>query len=353
MVLKRLFIACMFYAMVASAPCSADTLKHSEQQQKELDQTKSTTIVGANLDGATELGVIRWNLNKMPLRVFIKPGTGIPGCHDNLASDLKQCFEEWASVSNGKIQFTFSDDISTSDIRCCWTDDPNLIMTKTELGQCHLAISREGIAKADIILLTVSLVDKKPLSPEELHAAALHEIGHALGWSGHSLDPASVMFARLHGSAQVTARDAAVLARLYLEPISIPSESTVLSKNVNQEGFANSLKNNPFSSNIHERCRLNNEAGAAMDKHDWALAIQKYDQALALDSTYELARENLMAAIHNSYVDHDYQSAMPYLKKLAAQRNTEAEKDLTQAKKWLSKAAAQGHKDAQEALDSL
>jgi hypothetical protein len=182
--LKFFFIISIVYAIGVLTPCSADTAKHSMSKQNNSVNTNIATIPGGNYDGSTEGGVNRWSLSKMPLKVFIKPGTGVPGYYDGLMVDLKKCFQEWASASKGKIQFTFSDDASTSDIRCLWTNDANLMVIKDEGGQCHMVVNREGLAKADIMLLTVSLIDKKPLSFEELRGSFARDWPRSwLGWT--------------------------------------------------------------------------------------------------------------------------------------------------------------------------
>jgi predicted Zn-dependent protease len=64
---------------------------------------------------------------------------------------------------------------------------------------------------------TILLSDRQ--APTYLQNTACHEIGHALGLWGHSLDPADVMYGvQTHQPAAISDRDVNTLKRLYQQP---------------------------------------------------------------------------------------------------------------------------------------
>ncbi|MBX9572166.1 MAG: hypothetical protein K2X77_24950 [Candidatus Obscuribacterales bacterium] len=64
----------------------------------------------------------KWDLSKMPLKVFIKSGEGVAGYKPQFQEILKNAFSEWAHAANEKITFEFVDSLSAAQIECSWAE---------------------------------------------------------------------------------------------------------------------------------------------------------------------------------------------------------------------------------------
>jgi predicted Zn-dependent protease len=67
----------------------------------------------------------------------------------------------------------------------------------------------QGIVKGTIKILTVAQMAELPLTNNRLRQICLHEIGHALGFGGHTRDPQDMMFF----STRVTDQDRSLSPR--------------------------------------------------------------------------------------------------------------------------------------------
>lgn len=167
----------------------------------------------------------RWNMRKMPLRVFIAPKVGIqyfPAEFDNVLVDA---FSRWSKASGGAIQFRPVSDPREADVICSWTTDPARVIEKgravegglTKLSaQASPSPTDADISRAEIVLL-VNDGQGRPLSTDAMKIVCLHEIGHALGINGHSSDNKDIMFFSESPSMwpSLTKRDVATIQLLY------------------------------------------------------------------------------------------------------------------------------------------
>lgn len=164
----------------------------------------------------------RWT--RMPIRVFIASGTGVPGYQNLYNQDLMDAFSQWAVASQGRITFSLSTDPSQSDIQCDWTGDPKRVVEHgrqvegglTKLNGQPLPNGVDvGIVSAKITILTNR--SGAPLSDDDMKKVCLHEVGHALGINGHSNNNSDVMFFSESPTIlpSLTPRDKATICRLY------------------------------------------------------------------------------------------------------------------------------------------
>jgi len=174
------------------------------------------------LTEVTRSGIRRWPDSRIPLKIFIESGRGVPGFRPSLESTLKQCFLDWATASNGRLNFLFLTEATSADITCAFTNDRKRLRNPAEGAEALTYDDHHGnLVKARIILMTMSLNTDKPRSDNQMRLIGLHEIGHALGLGGHSTIPGDVMFysssfADTHRSP--SERDRNTLTRLYSLP---------------------------------------------------------------------------------------------------------------------------------------
>jgi len=129
----------------------------------------------------------------MPIKVFIKEGSSIPGYQPSFKLTAKDSFTEWASASNGKISFVYTDNLNEADISCRWSDNQADTPMDTACGNAHMSRIGNVITHEEITFLTLDPIDRKPIKERLVKELCLHEIGHALGLQ-HSQNAEDIMF---------------------------------------------------------------------------------------------------------------------------------------------------------------
>jgi len=149
--------------------------------------------------------LLRWRDRAMPLKVFLsEPPEG-------LFDDPRAIHD---SVKDGVV-----DDIGEADIPIVWESDPNGAWF---IAQCVYDVQqmarRFGVAR---ILVTGRFAPDVVADLFDVHAAVLHEMGHALGLGGHSPDPGDIMSPSISRMATdgLSDRDRATLRALYARPV--------------------------------------------------------------------------------------------------------------------------------------
>lgn len=163
-----------------------------------------------------------WNLNEMPLKVYIGDGRGVHGYHPNDATILNNSFAEWTLATEDHITFTRTQNADEANIECIWIDDPKDFPENggLEAGEAVPRLDSRGyIVHSKLYLLTRRRQDGKTVDDMVMHSVCLHEIGHTLGLLGHSDNPSDVMYFTAHRQTvqepHLTQRDVNTLAKLY------------------------------------------------------------------------------------------------------------------------------------------
>ena len=213
----------------------------------------------------------RWAKNRMPIKVYMKPGDGVENFKPEYQSFLKDAFDQWIAASNGQLSVEFVKNPKDANITTEWTTDTTGVLNLSELGDTRYRCDGQGMASAMIRML---LVDPKPakLTPEMVHWGALHEVGHAFGLLGHSRNPGDVMFSVYPANAEnpkLTARDITTMQKFYSEELG----DTWLS--------------------------LNDAGNLAAKKGDYVLAIENYEKSVALKPDSKVPTQNLIRANYN------------------------------------------------------
>ena len=101
------------------------------------------------------------------------------------------------TTSGGRIQFQFVDQPKDADIECYWIADAHNLVNSAESGETRLSKNRDGLIHVTMQLLTAPSLSELPMTENRIRRITLHEIGHALGLTGHTTDPHDAMFCRL------------------------------------------------------------------------------------------------------------------------------------------------------------
>lgn len=188
----------------------------------------------------------RWPLTKIPIKLFLANGTddagrSAKGFREEFNYIFLSAFDTWIKASQGRLAYVIVTDPNQADIACTWTDDPAFLHkegNKVEQGVARVDFKENGgdtldITSVHVILLVNNRESGQPLTTDEMKKACLHELGHALGFAGHSSSPKDVMFFSESPAVwpALTKRDKATMLRLYQEYPLSPSAENHLNSN--------------------------------------------------------------------------------------------------------------------------
>lgn len=208
-----------------------DLLAMVEEEKKTQDEKRSAfgTSTTDYLPFVSNKGQLnRWNLQKMPLKVYIAPTSETPGAQPHWHQIIQQSFDQWSKATGGRIYFKQVTSAAESDIECHFAKDKNGLPDKNanELGLATTSLSGYG----DIVHSQIHLLTREPSGPNRnkslsdnlFNQTALHEIGHSLGLIGHSDKASDVMYFMVSiGDCQnpgLSARDVSTMVSLYNAP---------------------------------------------------------------------------------------------------------------------------------------
>jgi len=141
---------------------------------------------------ARDSAIARWpDRVTRPLRVYVREGEALESWHPDFTSAVRDAFDTWAQVGI-PVRFTFVRDSSSADISVRFVDEfANGISGKTVWSRddAHWLLSGD-------IQLAVAHPHGGSVTPPQMRAIALHEVGHLLGLD-HTEHPDHIMAARV------------------------------------------------------------------------------------------------------------------------------------------------------------
>lgn len=142
----------------------------------------------------------RWPQQRLPIRVYFHPGNNVPGFQPGYQTILEETFSLWEQAGQGLLSFQRVNRPEEANLQVSWTNNPNTFQNRAEAGETMVYCDKYGILKGTIRILTVPMMPELPVTPSRLRQICLHEIGHALGFAGHTSNPQDVMFYSLQVS---------------------------------------------------------------------------------------------------------------------------------------------------------
>lgn len=197
----------------SSGKLFTDSLEKSARKSdvlRRIDAAAGSTYLAAMLP-QVDSAIRRWPDDRVrrPLRVAILPAAPVDGYRDEFASAVSWSVTRW----NGAVLPVMLDfrgrDTTRADIVVSWA--PALDSGRTGTADVTWD-QRQHIRRAAIALATHA-PDGRMLTPAEMTALALHELGHAIGLA-HSSEAKDALYPMTR-AADLTARDRATARLLY------------------------------------------------------------------------------------------------------------------------------------------
>jgi tetratricopeptide (TPR) repeat protein/predicted Zn-dependent protease len=176
-------------------------------------QTKTPNYLSHVLEGGR---VTHWDLNRMPLRIFVADGSKIPGWKPNHTHVIAQAAGLWERASGGALRFVLVPQDKDADIIVRWTNAFSK-HTPGRVGEHYYKIIGSTIINSEIKLSTALEGGKGFLTDEMLLQVAAHELGHALGLQGHSPYANDLMYWQMNPkqTGRLSLRDVNTIRLLY------------------------------------------------------------------------------------------------------------------------------------------
>lgn len=184
---RKYYLAYEQYNYIAQKYPNSNVGRYSLQEAEKVKKRIQDIQKAKSNDTGTYLNeldkISKWN--NMPVRVWIEPCT--------YTDTAKKAFGEWQTKTNNKVSFVFVKNPNSANIRMEFVDRLRKSDSAYNLGFTALKFSgkKNIIAKIEILQRTESNSYK---TNSQLYGVMLHEIGHALGISGHSSRNNDIMF---------------------------------------------------------------------------------------------------------------------------------------------------------------
>lgn len=247
-------------------------------------------------DGALK----KWST--FPVKVYIQP--------KKQSEDVKKAFNQWQEQTNNLVSFNFAKSIKGAQITVDFKDKLESTSTKESYiaGFSKPYYKGNSIVKSEIHILTIDPDTKKDIPDNDIYFSALHEIGHSLGFKGHSPDTNDVMAAQSTAAKlTLTKRDINTMNLLYISDQKTLSTRGKRQSDVKLQQALDYVKNTPNKS-----VGWANLGDIYRGKKMYSEAIINYKKAISIEPD----KAELYNLIGTAYSESgDYKNAFENLKK--------------------------------------
>lgn len=157
---------------------------------------------------ASDGSLMKWA--SFPIKVYIQP--------KKQKQAAKNAFTQWQEKTKGLVSFEYTNSLSSAQISVDFKDKLETSSTKESYiaGYSKPYYSKKNIIRSEIHILAVDPDTKKDIEDEYIYFSTLHEIGHSLGFKGHSPNENDVMAAQAKSAkTELTQRDVNTMVALY------------------------------------------------------------------------------------------------------------------------------------------
>jgi hypothetical protein len=179
--------------------------------RRRLEQGAYGTYIG-DLLRSRDSSLARWPVRvARPLRVWVAEPVELPGWDEQFPSSVRDAFDGWVHAGI-PMRFTFTPDSASADVHVRFLPKfPSGISGKTMWSRTN----EWWLVSADIVL-SLAHPAGGTVTPLQMRAIALHEVGHLLGLD-HTDEPTNIMSARVR-VRDLSDADRATIRLLYSVP---------------------------------------------------------------------------------------------------------------------------------------
>lgn len=129
---------------------------------------------------------------------------------------MKQAFATWSKATKNKIVFKYVQDPKKADIEVKFVRDiSDITGNNSTIGQTY----HESLGP-HMVSAVITISERAPngalFRKDAVYRVMVHEIGHAIGWFGHSENKDSIMYpSKVNRNATITPGDIKYINRLY------------------------------------------------------------------------------------------------------------------------------------------
>lgn len=139
--------------------------------------------------------VVRWSLSELPITYFIGSSSDIP---PNYTEIVEKSFLKWQRSSNNLITFKRIDNQEKANIVVLFVDRPQSNYRMNVKEEYNVGLASPVVEGDKLQQMKIELLKRNNLgsffTPRAFSTVAIHEIGHALGIWGHSINKNNIMF---------------------------------------------------------------------------------------------------------------------------------------------------------------
>ena len=196
--------------LVASARADRPSLAPAAMRRRIAQGLTGTYM--PSLLRTRDSALTRWtDRTTRPLRVFLRDGDGITGWTPDHLPAVRDAFDTWTRAGI-PVRFTFVTDSASADVQVRFTASfANGISGKTVWSR-----DADFWLVAGAIQLAIAHPGGGAVTPPQMRAIALHEVGHLLGLD-HADSPDDIMAARVR-ARDLSDADRATVRLLYTVP---------------------------------------------------------------------------------------------------------------------------------------
>lgn len=250
--------------------------------------------------------IARWN--KKTIKYYYQDKTGF------YSQFIKQATETYNELFKNYFKLENTNDKNNADIiisvkpRFDVSEKSNEVfmlgLTNTYLNE------KNNIEKARITLIYNIPNTNRSISGEEMYKVALHELGHAIGISGHSDNPEDIMYQTLSQTGDtLSQRDRVTVKMLYSNNVKVLNKQIRNAKRVKIDEAKEYAK---ISMGSNETMALINLAQTYFENDKKEKALETYKKAIAKDPNNHAIYKSMGECY---YFSKKYETALKYFNK--------------------------------------